>query len=122
MFNWPDYFELSQEFRRNGGEAYQRSAVSRAYYAMYHSARYKLMFWGEWPPPESEDRSDHEYLWETFSEKRDSASKEIGQLGDRLRKVRNKCDYADNINSVSDVVEVAMINAERLKTALENLK
>lgn len=59
---------------------------------------------------------------ETFSEKRDSASKEIGQLGDRLRKVRNKCDYADNINSVSDVVEVAMINAERLKTALENLK
>lgn len=119
MFNWPDYFDLSEELLQCEGEAYQRSAVSRAYYALFHSARGKLIFWSEWNPPQ--EASDHEYLWETFSKKYDSESKQVGQLGDRLRKVRNKVDYADRIKDVSDVVEVAMINARNLKTALDNL-
>lgn len=88
---------------------------------MFHSARYELKRWGEWPKPESEDRSDHEYLWETFSGKRDSTSQEIGLLGNRLRYRRNQCDYVDNIKNVSDVVEVAMMNAERLKATLDSL-
>ena len=86
---------------------------------MYHGARNKLVVWYEWDPPT--DKSDHEYLWEIFSNKRDSASQRVGQLGDRLRKERNKVDYADRINNVSDVVEVAMLRAERLKEQLDNL-
>ncbi len=120
MFNWPDYLELSKELLRSeGGEAHQRSAVSRAYYAMFHSARSKLIFWSEWDPPK--EGSDHEYLWETFSKKHDFNSQKVGQLGDRLRKVRNKADYADRIKNVSDVVEVAMITVEKLKKALDAL-
>ena len=119
MFNWLDYFALSQELLQHEGEAYQRSAVSRAYYAMFHSARGKLISWWEWHPPE--EASDHEYLWETFSKKHDSASQRVGQLGDRLRRARNKVDYADRINNVSDVAEVAMTYAECLKAELDNL-
>lgn len=119
MFNWPDYYDLSQELRLNSGEAYQRSAVSRAYYAVFHGARNKLIVWYEWEPPD--DKSDHEYLWEKFSGKADSTSRNVGQLGDRLRKARNKVDYADHINDIDYVVEVAMINAERLKEQLDSL-
>lgn len=119
MFNWPEYFHLSKELLENEGEAYQRSAVSRAYYAMFNSARIKLTHWYEWNPPEN--GSDHEYLWESFSNKYDERSKEVGQLGDRLRRARNKADYEDSINDVSKVVEAAMLNAERLKRALDEL-
>lgn len=119
VFNWNDYFDLAHELRQCDGEAHQRSAVSRAYYAIFHHARYKLIFWYEWNPPE--DESDHTYLWETFLKKEDSQSKQIGQFGDRLRGVRNRMDYDSDIANVSDVVEVAMINAERLKNALSSL-
>jgi len=119
VFNWNDYFNLAQELRQGDGEAYHRSAVSRVYYAMFHNAREKLVFWWEWDPPA--DESDHTYCWETFLNKEDAQNRQIGQFGDRLRGVRNRMDYEPDIDNVSDVMEVAMINAERLRDALNQV-
>lgn len=119
MFNWLDYFDLAHELLHHEGEAYRRSAVSRAYYALFCDARNTLVVSWEWNPPE--DESHHAYLWNTFAAHQDRKRKRIGELGHRLRRYRNKVDYDDRIDDLSDVIEFAMINAENLKTALQNL-
>lgn len=118
--DWFSYFELAQEWA-DGGEAHKRSAVSRAYYAMYCTARNKLVDAGRYKPPKC--GSSHIHVWNSYKE--DSKHPErrpIGVLGTRLRRARNRADYCDFIDDFSDDVENAMGNAAELKDLLENLR
>jgi uncharacterized protein (UPF0332 family) len=119
VLNWPDHFNLAKELLEREGEVYQRTAVSKAYYAMFYNARGKLMISWEWDPPE--DDSHHTYLWDKFENDAESRRIHIGELGHRLRRSRNRVDYEEDIDNFSNVIAVAMINAERLKSALESM-
>jgi uncharacterized protein (UPF0332 family) len=65
---WSAYFDLAQELvnlaeelDEHEAEAYRRSAVSRAYYAMFCTARDMLDGVGDYnPPPHG---SEHAYVW-----------------------------------------------------------
>ena len=108
--NWPD------EVR----EAYRRSAVSRAYYAMYCTARDKLHDAGRYNPSECE--SNHAYVWRMYKEDREYPEREhVGRVGDRLRRMRNKADYCNTIDRFPELVDYAMADAEDLKGTLEDL-
>jgi len=39
MFRWEDYLSLAKELAKSTEEQHRRSAISRAYYAAYCSAR-----------------------------------------------------------------------------------
>src|SRR5215211_7285829 len=117
-FDWYDYFKLAQELAERDDEACRRSAVSRAYYAMYCNARNRLDLLGEFAP---ETGSEHAHVWDTFERGPEKERVRIGQTGRRLREARNKADYDNRIEYLSYAVDDAMIKANRLKSALQNL-
>jgi hypothetical protein len=119
VFNWFDYFNLAEELLQHEGEAYQRSAVSRAYYAVYCNARNRLQLGGEYAP--QEDETEHTHVWNTFRRGPERERIQIGELGHRLRERRNMVDYEDYIERLSDVVDDAMIRAHRIRAVLERL-
>ncbi len=120
--DWFLYHDLAQQWVGHGGEANERAAVSRAYYAMFCTARNELRDnVGEYNPPEC--GSEHKYVWDSYKENRHPrASREIGVIGNRLRRYRNQADYCDVIVNRSDLVENAMDDAQELKEHLEGLR
>ena len=119
MFDWYDYFTLALELRERDDEACKRSAVSRAYYAMFCNARNALEFRGEFDRRES--GSHHRDIWNHFGLGPDRERRRIGELGHRLREARRQADYDDEIPNLCSVVEGAMITANQLMAALRGL-
>lgn len=120
---WFDYFDLAHEWAGEPGDAHKRSAVSRAYYAMYGTARGQLVdqLADDYRPPEC--GSEHLYVWNSYREDRHPrGTRQIGVLGNRLRRYRNTADYKDVITNLPDLVEDAMNTAQELKTHLEGLR
>jgi uncharacterized protein (UPF0332 family) len=102
------------------GDVHKRSAVSRAYYAMYCTARDKLDDAGRFNPSKCD--SKHVYVWKTYKADNEYPERvDIGTLGDRLRRKRIKVDYCGFIDHFPDLVENAMDEAEELKDFLEDL-
>lgn len=121
--DWFLYHDLAQEWVGNGGDARKRSAVSRAYYAMFCTARNELKnaIDDGYNPPEC--GSEHKYVWDLYKEDRHpKGTPQIGVLGNRLRRYRNKADYDDVILNFSDIVEDAMDEAAKLREHLEGLR
>jgi uncharacterized protein (UPF0332 family) len=113
--NWHTYFDLAQELAKHESEAHLRSAVSRAYYAMYCTARDMLDVVGDFNPPQC--GSDHIYLWNTFAEDPYEAIA-VRDLGQRLKEARVQADYENYIANLPHLVEGALLDAEDLKEAL----
>lgn len=116
--DWSTYLDLARELAEQNTEAHQRSAVSRAYYAMYCTARDMLEIVGDFNPPQC--GSDHVYLWNTFAEEPYRAIP-VRDLGQRLRQARTQADYDNYISNLPSFVESAILDAEELKDALEDL-
>ena len=119
--DWFAYYELARGWAECAGEAHKRSAVSRAYYAMFCTARNKLEDAGRYNPPEC--GSNHIHVWNSYKGDLEYPKRvQVGVLGTRLRRARNKADYADFIDHLSDLIDTAMADAEELKDHLENLR
>jgi uncharacterized protein (UPF0332 family) len=121
--DWLLYYDLAQQWVGHGGEAHERAAMSRAYYAMFCTARNELRdtIEDEYSPPEC--GSEHMYVWNLYKEDRHPrGARQIGVLGNRLRRYRNRADYDDVILNFSDLVEDAMDSATELREHLEGLR
>jgi uncharacterized protein (UPF0332 family) len=96
--------------------------VSRAYYAMFCTARNELRDNIEdYNPPKC--GSEHKYVWDSYKEDRHPrGTREIGVLGNRLRRHRNRADYDDVIVNFRDLVDDAMDAAYELKEHLDELR
>lgn len=130
MFDWNNYLKLAEELSKphiniDSNEACLRSAVSRAYYAVYHKAK---------KTAENKDssllkeiksepvsdvrggdrrRGDHEVIAEFWSRYSGCVFSDIGLNLGRLHKERVKCDYYDKVDE--------NINKNVIKT-IENAK
>jgi uncharacterized protein (UPF0332 family) len=121
--DWFLYYDLALEWVENDREAHKRSAVSRAYYAMFCTARNELKdhINDDYKPPEC--GSEHMYVWNLYKEDRHPrGTRQIGVLGNRLRLHRNRADYDDVILNFPDLVEDAMDSAAELREHLEGLR
>lgn len=93
MFTWFDYFELAAELAaRTGDEAAERTAISRAYYAVFCTARRLLRARGERLPGGGRD---HVAVWDRFHAIPDPVHRRIADRGRRLRRRRGRADYED---------------------------
>ena len=109
-FDWSEYLTLAHELaRRPGEEAALRSAISRAYYSVYHRAGIRLR--QNKVPILPDPLGLHQRQWKVYTDHPDRRCKKIGYDGDRLRESRNRADYDDNIQNVPREAQSAMMLA-----------
>jgi len=119
MFNWTAYLELAKELAQRHDEASQRSAMSRAYYAAFCSARNWLRDRDQVLIPTTFEA--HSTVWDEFQRSPERRRRQIGQLGHRLRNSRRKVDYDDTVPGLSHLVGDAMTKADSLLSILVGL-
>ncbi len=113
-FNWQDFLELAKDLQQKSAmgyfpEAAQRTAVSRAYYAVFCYLRdYAATNLGFAPQRSSRD---HRLLREHLMGMGEGWAEIAEQLED-LRKWRNMCDYDATVNNLQELVALALDLAE----------
>ncbi len=111
-FNWEDYLRLAKQLSQDStDEAALRSAVSRAYYAVFCKAR--NMISRETGKNFTGTADDHQEVWNTYR-LRGGTPKTIGDWGVQLRKSRNHVDYDNEVTNLPSVVQKSIDKAERI--------
>jgi hypothetical protein len=89
-FAWIEFLNLAIALSKSSDEASLRTAVSRAYYSVFHAAhgrpavnQYRF----------DEDENSHDRLWSLYARNTDNDCKEVALLGSRMKKRRVQADY-----------------------------
>ncbi len=91
MFDWTDYLVLAERSAApDADEATLRTAISRAYYAVYHRASTYVR---DNALVLARSRLTHQRVWEAFAGVNDARHAEVAVRGDRLRRLRTLADY-----------------------------
>lgn len=90
MISGKDFLKLADIWIRGGTEAEWRSAVSRAYYAVFHEAR-RLLRDLKFRVPRADVA--HAYLWMRLANCGNAALQMAGNDLNTLRRERNRADY-----------------------------
>jgi len=113
-FDWCDYLELARALVDLRGSSYsqeatQRSAVSRAYFAAFCSARnYAVNNLGYKP---ERGANDHAELRKHLQKQR---YPELASRLNKLRQWRNACDYDNNVSQLCEMVRDSLRVAEKI--------
>ena len=92
-FVWNDYLRLADRLGvPSEDEAAHRTAISRAYYAIFCVARNRLRSHNVTIPKHG---SSHVEVWNHYKTSPNRLARKIGDDGDRLRRSRTKADYED---------------------------
>ncbi|GAB4541058.1 MAG: hypothetical protein Tsb0020_54090 [Haliangiales bacterium] len=120
-FEWRQYLEVAESLASNGGEANERSAVSRAYYSVFCSARN----WLHENQPTLRMRGiggSHKQVWDEFDHRHNTRErKQIATVGRRLLKARHAVDYNDRVGDTAKKSQEAIRNAKTVLTLLAAL-
>ena len=127
MFDWKDFLELARYLNNRAAQtnvekASKRSAVSRAYYAVYcflrDFAEKNLSF----SPQRTSD--DHYLLVKYLLDLPDAIPNEYGRFKEQLRDIadtlrelrvyRNQCDYDANVENLDFLAAASIANADRV--------
>jgi uncharacterized protein (UPF0332 family) len=109
MFDWREYLVLARELRSKQSEASLRSSISRAYYAAFCTALYRLHPNGR----DSLSRDSHASLWQEYRHQ-GRAFSHIGVRGDRIRKDRQAADYDLVVHELEKVADKVLKEAESI--------
>jgi len=114
-FNWISYYTLANELAARTDEASRRSAISRAYYYVYHlgyaraaSNGFKLI----------DGETSHKQLWRNYSESPDHDCKKLAVIANRLREKRVRADYNKVFLRIDDEIEALIQDAQDFAAGL----
>ena len=123
-FDWCEYlnlaFELGGQSDAQGAQdAKLRTAVSRAYYAAFCTARNYLRDVECLPVPQGPRA--HGFVLDEFTARTDRRLKQVGTRLDRLRIDRNKADYDDVVSGLESMTALALKLGQRVISTLSAL-
>lgn len=112
MFDWASYLDVAKDLRTLiGGEAGDRSATSRAYYAAFGTARAYAVANGA---VLTGTGRDHTLVWDWFIGKFGRAGSQIAQRGRRLKQWWRNADYRNRHPRYAAEATSALIEARLL--------
>lgn len=118
-FNWNDYLDLAKSFQKltlskiKIEEACCRTAVSRAYYAVYHIAldfAEKNLSYSKSTGIEA--GKNHSELGKYYKGCADYEYKKLGRILRRMHSDRLKCDYGGSIGNAKSTMNNTILNAD----------
>ena len=113
MFDWGGYLTLAESLASSTDEASLRSAMSRAYYAVYRTA------YNCFPDATTAERADsHTHFWNQLINK-GRLARGVAQRGKRLLQARHDSDYQDVFPG--DVPETTAGSLEDARKAMADL-
>jgi uncharacterized protein (UPF0332 family) len=119
-FVWSDFNVVAATLAISTDEAALRSAISRAYYAVFGSARAQALTESYSLPRDG--GSAHKSLWDYYRDSTDLARRAFGIDGGRLHIERLRADYDNPMRSpVAPAAQQAVSEAARLLGVLPNL-
>ena len=117
-FDWEEYLELAEKLvGQRGDVAAERSAISRAYYAVFREAAHYYSRQGERLDLTGDD---HIFVWDWF--KRHNPYERIGINGERLKWSRRRADYDDSFPGLSTEAQNSVKLARRIFDVLVRLR
>ena len=114
-FDWSDYLTLAEELGKRFDEGSLRSAISRAYYSIYHLALYRAEMNGFRPLP---GEGTHAQLWRVFSASPEPDCMRLAIIANRLKEKRNRADYENSYARVAEDVPHLLEDAKKFMTLL----
>jgi len=122
-FDWQEYLFLAKNLYDNSDsfadkEACLRASISRSYYAAFCKARNCAIHYDTHSI--GREQNVHGEVKKFYINSPNPQKKQVGNLLDRLRKLRNDADYEDNVtmHSLSSFSEIALRNARRIMELL----
>ena len=124
-FDWRQYLTLAEELSRKSTtpanlEARQRTAISRAYYAAFVSARNYLRDYKKLPI--SQTGEAHRDVAQQFRLNAEPNNQTIADNLRRLRLYRNQADYTDKFPGLIAITEISLELSQEVIFILENLQ
>lgn len=122
-FDWGEYLRLAKDLAKKTGEAELRSAISRAYYSVFITARNLLIARNI---PLTYSGKDHKLVPETLKARgemsRNIKATEVGTNLERLLSDRNIADYENNFPNLNEQAILDIKIAERTYKLLLELE
>jgi len=118
-FDWTQYFVLAYELGDRTTEvACLRSAISRAYYYIYHLALERAEALGFARLP---GEGVHSQLWRLFNDNPEGACRVLGQIALRLKEKRERADYESVFTRIEEEVPAVLDDAREFARLLSIL-
>ena len=117
-FDWSEYLGLANELAKRTDEASLRSALSRAYYYVYHLALKRAQD-NDFKALAGE--GTHSQLWRVFGTNPDPDCRKLAAIGVRLKEKRERADYSSVYPRVQEEIPEVLSDARDFATRLGNL-
>jgi hypothetical protein len=118
-FDWRRFVALAERLgQETGDEAALRSAISRAYYAVFALASRRLRDQGCW----QQTRDPHTHVWATYRNARNRTCERIGDNGFNLLVQGRRADYDDRMGGIpAKQAAIALDRAREILDLLDRL-
>jgi len=117
-FDWSEYFTLADALGKRPDEASLRSAISRAYYFVYHLGLARAMANGYQRAP---GEPSHIQLWRLFSDNPEGICQKLAQIANRLKQKRERADYDTTFPRIDEEVPIMLAEARHFAKLLATL-
>ena len=117
-FDWPDYLKLAEELAERSEESCLRTAISRAYYYIYHLGKKRILDNGF---PLVRGGDTHKQVWEKFDNSPEFSCRKLYQLAKRLKDKRQQADYDQVYPRIEDEFPEILRLARKFADDLANL-
>jgi uncharacterized protein (UPF0332 family) len=119
-FTWGEYYELADELihskKLNLKESRSRSAVSRAYYAAFHTAlQFAIDYYPDFVPS---NNHAHKVVIEWFESNEPKVGVELNQL----LIFRKQCDYDDAVDKLDHISQKSIMLSKKIIEAINRQK
>jgi uncharacterized protein (UPF0332 family) len=118
-FDWAEYLVLAKRLAKESDDASHRTAISRAYYSVYHAALAFLEESDNFQAPT--EGNIHQKLWNEFRRNGGQTHRAVGTKGDRLRLNRSDADYKAEIGNLQSLLDDSCANVKAILYYLDQL-
>ena len=114
-FDWTGYNALATELAARADEASRRSAISRAYYYVYHLALARASNNGFQILP---GEGSHKQLWRNYSDSPEANCRKLAEIAKRLKERRKRADYNERYPRIGEEINELIKDAQHFAVRL----